>query len=97
MQQALFRAPLLRTTRAPFDARSSPVTYATFVTVVEDIQHRCGVLHYAYLQVGVSGHLCPFALWTVFPSSLEGRCSFDYYGHSVAIELAFLSKSSQFL
>ena len=32
MQQALFRAPLLRTTRAPFDARSSPVTYATFVT-----------------------------------------------------------------
>ena len=70
------------------------ITWQAFpATVVEDIQHRCGVLHYAYLQVGVSGHLCPFALWTVFPSSLEGRCSFDYYGHSVAIELAFLRRS----
>ena len=32
--KALFRAPLLRTTRAPFDARSSPVAYAAFVTGV---------------------------------------------------------------
>ena len=51
------------------------ITWQAFpATVVEDIQHRCGVLHYAYLQVGVSGHLRPFALWTVFPSSLAGRC-----------------------
>ena len=30
--EILFRAALLRTTRAPFGARSSPVTYAAFVT-----------------------------------------------------------------
>ena len=35
-----------------------------------------------------SDHLCPFALWTAFPSSLAGRDSCDYYGHSVAIGLA---------
>jgi hypothetical protein len=34
-------------------------------------------LHFAYLLVLLmSGHLCPFALWTAFPSSLAGRiCS----------------------
>jgi hypothetical protein len=31
----------------------------------------------------MSSHLCPFALWTALPSSLVGRCSHDYYGHSV--------------
>jgi len=36
----------------------------------------------------VSDHLCPFALWTAFPSSLAGRDSCDYYGHCVAVGLA---------
>jgi len=36
----------------------------------------------------VSGHLCPFALQTAFPSSLAGRDSCDYYGHYVAMGLA---------
>jgi hypothetical protein len=36
----------------------------------------------------MSDHLCPLALWTAFPSSLAGRYSGDYYGHSVAIGLA---------
>jgi hypothetical protein len=36
----------------------------------------------------VSDHLCPFALWTAFPSPLAGRDACDYYGHSVAIGLA---------
>ena len=36
----------------------------------------------------MSSHLCPFALWTAFPSSLVGRCFHDYYGHSVAMGLA---------
>ncbi len=38
-------------------------------------------------------HLCPFALWTTFSSSLVGRDSYDYYGHSVSVEVAFLRKS----
>ena len=33
----------------------------------------------------MSSHLCPFALWTALPSSLVGRCSHDYYGHSVIL------------
>src|SRR6266568_1337918 len=33
-------------------------------------------------------HLCPFALWTAFPSALAGRDPGDYYGHSVTIGLA---------
>src|SRR5260370_42170402 len=33
-----------------------------------------------------SDHLCPFALWTTFSSSLVGRNSYDYYGHSVSVE-----------
>jgi len=32
-----------------------------------------------------SDHLCPFALWTTFSSSLVGRYSYDYYGHSVPV------------
>ena len=60
----------------------------------EDTQHHLGVLHFAYLLVSlVSDHLCPFALWTAFPSSLAGRDSCDYYGHCVAIELAPLRRS----
>jgi hypothetical protein len=33
-------------------------------------------------------HLCPFALWTIFTSSLVGCYSYDYYGHSVPVRLA---------
>ncbi len=29
-------------------------------------------------------HLCPFALWTTFSSSLVNRYFHDYYGHSVS-------------
>ena len=36
----------------------------------------------------MSSHLCPFALWTAFPSSPVGRYSHDYYGHSVAMGFA---------
>ncbi len=38
-------------------------------------------------------HLCPFALWTTFSSSLVGRDSYDYYGHSVSVEVALRRKS----
>ena len=41
----------------------------------------------------MSNHLFPFALWTAFPSSLVGRCSHDYYEHSVAMELALRRRS----
>ena len=37
-------------------------------------------------------HLCPFALWTTFSSSLVGRDSYDYYGHSVSLEVALLRR-----
>src|SRR5664279_2918626 len=43
--------------------------------VAEDTQYRFGVSHRAYLSVVASGHLCPLALWTAFPSSLAGRDS----------------------
>jgi hypothetical protein len=67
------------------------VTYAVFT---EDTQLHFGALHFAYLLVLlVSGHLCPFALWTAFPSPLAGRCSCDYCGHSVAIGLVPLRRS----
>ena len=36
----------------------------------------------------MSCHLCPFAPWTAFPSSLVSRYPHDYYGHSVALGLA---------
>ena len=36
----------------------------------------------------MSSHLCPFALWTAFPSSLVGRDFHDYYEHSLTLELA---------
>ena len=36
----------------------------------------------------MSSHLCPFALWTAFPSSLVRRDSHGYYGHSVTMGLA---------
>ncbi|MFL5699737.1 MAG: transposase family protein [Ktedonobacteraceae bacterium] len=38
-------------------------------------------------------HLCSFALWTTFSSSLVGRDSYDYYGHSVSLEVALGRKS----
>ena len=41
----------------------------------------------------MSDHLCPFALRTVFPSSLVGRDSHDYYGHCVTVGLASLRRS----
>ena len=82
--QALFRAALHRTTRASFDARGSPVTYAVLTVMTactEDTQYRFGVLHFAYLLVLlVSDHLCPFALLSAFPSSLTGRCSWTTTG-----------------
>ena len=54
----------------------------------QDTQHRFGVLHFAYLPVliGIFKHLAPLALWTALPSALAGRCSYDYYGASVAID-----------
>ena len=33
-------------------------------------------------------HLCPFPLWPAFPTALVGRCSHEYYEHSVTIEVA---------
>ena len=38
--------------------------------------------------LGGSGHLSPFALYTVFPCSLDGRNTVDYYGDSVTVGLA---------
>jgi hypothetical protein len=44
------------------------------VTVAEDTQYRFGVLHFAYLRVVVSDHLCPFALRPVFPVRCQNSC-----------------------
>jgi hypothetical protein len=41
----------------------------------------------------MSDHLAPFALSAVFPPSLVGRDSHDYYGASVALGLASLRRS----
>ena len=38
--------------------------------------------------LGVSGHLSPFALYTAFPCSLDGRDTVDSYEDSVTIGLA---------
>ena len=56
--------------------------------VTQDVHHRFGVLHYAYLRSLTSDHLAPFALRTAFPPSLAGRYSRDYYGACVTIGLA---------
>jgi hypothetical protein len=45
------------------------------------------VLTHASLPVG-RGHLCPFALWSAFPTAVVGRDAHDYYGHSVTVGLA---------
>ncbi len=70
--QALFRGAPLRTTRAPFNARGSPVTYAALGSrrTPSTTSALC-ISHTSWSFV--SGHLCPFALWTAFPSSLAGR------------------------
>jgi len=41
----------------------------------------------------MSGHLAPFALHPVFPDSLTGRYSRDYYEASVTIGPASLRRS----
>ena len=38
--------------------------------------------------LGWSGHLSPFALYTAFPCSLDGRHTVDYYEDSVTLGLA---------
>jgi len=35
--------------------------------------------------LGWSGHLSPFALYTAFPCSLDGRHAVDYYEDSVTL------------
>ena len=55
----------------------------------EDIQDRFGVLPLRIPRgASMSSHLCSFALRTALPSSLVGRCSHDYYEHSVTLGLA---------
>src|SRR3954463_13721309 len=69
----LFRAAFLRTQRAPFDALGSPVTYAVFVALTEDIKYRSAfcITHTSrFLNVR---HLCPFALWSGSPGLQIGR------------------------
>src|SRR5664279_817810 len=62
---------------------------ATPAAFTQDTQHRFGALHFAYLLVPRCPITCaPSPLRTAFPSSLAGRDSGDYYGHSVAIGLA---------
>ena len=34
------------------------------------------------------GPLCPFALWSAFPTAVVGRHAHDYYEHSVTLGLA---------
>ena len=75
----------LRVEQLPIQLIARQAAPAAFT---EDIQDRFGALHYAYLPASISSHLCPFALWTALPSSLVGRCSHDYYGHSVTLGLA---------
>ena len=44
----------------------------------------CGHVHYARLPPVCRGPLCPFALWSAFPTAVVGRHAHDYYEHSVA-------------
>ena len=45
------------------------------------------MLTHASLPIG-RGPLCPFALWSAFPTAVVGRDAHDYYGHSVTLGLA---------
>jgi len=55
----------------------------------DDVQHRFGTLHYAYLpSLDIVITCAPLPCAPAFPGSSAGRCSRDYYGHSVAIGLA---------
>ena len=60
-------------------------------SVTENTKDYFSILHFASSAAPfMFNRLCPFALRPAFPASLTGRYSCDYYGHSVAIELAFL-------
>jgi hypothetical protein len=55
-------------------ARGHPCGPFAPAAFTNDLQYGCGVSHLAYLTVIVDRkHLCPFALWTAFPSSPVGR------------------------
>ena len=57
----------VRVEQAPVDPFQRQPSLAAFTN---DLQYGFGVSHLAYLTVLVDReHLCPFALWTAFPSS----------------------------
>ena len=85
LAMALFQSPLAeRSVTVSVSLRSPAVDPVAFGR-----QERCS----ATLALRISrtawqlhlDHLCPFALWTTFSSSLVGRYSYDYYGHSVPV------------
>ena len=90
---ALFQSPLSeRSVTVSVSLRSPAVTLVALqqqvtlnATLALRISRTAWLLH--------ADHLCPFALWTTFSSSLVGRDSYDYYGHSVSVEVALLRKS----
>lgn len=90
--QAPFRVAPLRTTRAPFSARGSPVIAPRSWRTPSTVSALC-ISHTSRSLLLVPNHLCPFALQTAFPSSLAGRCSCVYYGHCVVIGLASRRRS----
>jgi hypothetical protein len=85
---ALFQSPLsersvtvsvsLRSPAVTFVASQRQVTLST--TLALRIPRTAWLLN--------ADHLCPFALWTTFSSSLVGRDSYDYYEHSVPLEVS---------
>ncbi len=82
-----FPTPSSRTRRDRFRSPGSPATIPRLLVV----GHRVPLRRYALRiphGLRMSGRLCPFALWTAFPSSLVRRDSHDYYGHSVTLGLA---------
>lgn len=68
----------------PIDAFQRQSALAAFL---DDCKDGLGVSHHAYLTVALqSSYLCPFAVETAFPSA-------DYYGQSVALEVALRRQS----
>ncbi len=78
--------------QSPLSERSVTVSVSLRSPAVKLVASRRQVTRSATLALRISrtawllnaDHLCPFALWTTFSSSLVSRHPHDYYGHSVS-------------
>ena len=85
----------------PLSERSVTVSVSLRSPAVKLVASRRQVTLSAALALRISrtawllnvDHLCPFALWTIFSSSLVSRHPHDYYEHSVSLEVALFRKS----